>query len=122
MLHVFLVKYSSQVLVSPYVLESSFLSAMSDREKAAEEEGATGAGVDEEGDPPASSLIPEVLCEYMKIPAGATEVTIMAKVRATVQQDENRRAPITICAAVDRRYVLLGIDPECSFLTAYVHW
>ncbi len=68
-------------------------------------EGAAGGGADGEGEPPASSLVPEVLCEYMKIPATGTEVTVMAKIRATVHQDESRRASISICAAVDRRYV-----------------
>ena len=66
--------------------------------------GTTGTeGGEVAGKPPASSLVPEVLCEYMKIPVTQTEVTVMAKVRAVSQQDETRRAPITICAAIDRR-------------------
>ena len=52
---------------------------------------------------PTPSLAAQTLCEYMKIPATQTKVTIMAKIRAVAQQDENRRAPITICAAIDRR-------------------
>ncbi len=77
--------------------------------------GAGGGGGVDEGQVPASSLIPEVLCEFMKIPATMTEVTAMAKIRATVQQDENRRAPITICAAVDRRYVHLNFLLQAKF-------
>lgn len=51
---------------------------------------------------PPSTLVLEALSEYMKIPVSKTEVTVMAKVRARSQSDEERRAPITICAAIDR--------------------
>ena len=50
-----------------------------------------------------SCLVPELLCEFMKVPAASTEVTLMAKVRAMAQVNEERRAPVTICAAIDRR-------------------
>lgn len=57
-----------------------------------------------EGDPTSSppSLDLQALCEYMKLPRTRAEVTVMAKVKAVTQEDENRRAPITICAAIDR--------------------
>ena len=51
-----------------------------------------------------SCLVPELLCEYMKIPATQTDVTLMAKIRAMAQVSEERRAPVTICAAIDRRF------------------
>ena len=50
-----------------------------------------------------SCLVPELLSEFMKVPAASTEVTLMAKVRAMAQVSEDRRAPVTICAAIDRR-------------------
>lgn len=59
----------------------------------------------EGGKKPAASLELEVLSEYMKIPATRTEVTVMARIKALAQQDGDRRAPVTICAAIDRRWV-----------------
>lgn len=59
---------------------------------------------EEVGATPESSLVLEVLAEYMKIPVSETEVTVMAKVTALSPPNEDRRAPITICAAIDRRY------------------
>ena len=50
-----------------------------------------------------SCLVPELLSEFMKVPATSTEVTLMAKIRAMAQVNEERRAPVTICAAIDRR-------------------
>jgi hypothetical protein len=50
-----------------------------------------------------SCLVPELLCEYLKIPKSPTEVTLMLKVRAVAQATEDRRAPVTICAVIDRR-------------------
>ena len=50
-----------------------------------------------------SCLVPELLSEFMKVPSSRTDVTLMAKVRAMVQANEERRAPVTICAAIDRR-------------------
>ncbi len=52
---------------------------------------------------PDSALILETLSEYLKITTGLSEVTVMAKVTALAQPNEDRRAPITICAAIDRR-------------------
>jgi len=57
---------------------------------------------EEETMPP--SLVVEVLSEYMKIPITQCEVTAMAKIKALAQLNEERRAPITICAAIDRRW------------------
>lgn len=56
------------------------------------------------GDPSAAcpALVMEAVSEYMKVPATLTEMTVMAKLRARLQPDEERRAPITICAAIDR--------------------
>ena len=50
-----------------------------------------------------SCLVPELLCEFLKIPPSQTEVTLMAKVSAMAEVSEERRAPVTICAAIDRR-------------------
>ena len=59
-------------------------------------------GEDVQSKNPPSTLVLEGLSEFMKIPVRRTEVTIMAKLRAGSQPDEERRAPITICAAIDR--------------------
>ena len=56
-----------------------------------------------EGEEQASCLVPELLSEYMKVPASRTDVTLMAKVRALAPVDEERRTPVSICAAIDRR-------------------
>lgn len=61
-----------------------------------------GAGEDGTGSSSSPALIMEAVGEYMKIPATRTEMTVMAKLRARLQPDEDRRAPITICAAIDR--------------------
>ena len=50
-----------------------------------------------------SCLVPELVCEYLKIPKSSTEVTLMLKVKAVEQATEERRAPVTICAVIDRR-------------------
>lgn len=50
-----------------------------------------------------SCLVPELLSEFMKVPVAPTEVTLMAKIRAMAQVNEDGRAPVTICAAIDRR-------------------
>ena len=57
-----------------------------------------------EGDLASASpaLVMEAVCEFMKIPATKRDMTVMAKLRARLQPDEDRRAPITICAAIDR--------------------
>ena len=52
-----------------------------------------------------SCLVPELLCEFLKIPKSPTQVTLMLKVRAVAQATEDRRAPVTICAVIDRRCV-----------------
>ncbi len=52
---------------------------------------------------PDSALILETLSEYLKITTSLSEVTVMAKITALAQPNEDRRAPITICAAIDRR-------------------
>lgn len=54
-----------------------------------------------------SSLVLEVVGDYMKVPSSPTELTIMAKLRALASSAEagkegQSRAPITICAAIDR--------------------
>ena len=65
-------------------------------------EGGEKSKEEEESLPP--SLVVEVLSEYMKIPITQCEVTTMAKIRALAQPNEEKRAPITICAAIDRRW------------------
>lgn len=61
-------------------------------------------GADKDGDTSLASpaLVMEAVGEYMKLPATRTEMTVMAILRARLQPDEDRRAPITICAAIDR--------------------
>ena len=56
----------------------------------------------EGGVPDSPALVVEAVCEFMKIPATKREMTVMAKLRARLQPDEDRRAPISICAAIDR--------------------
>lgn len=58
-------------------------------------------------DAPPSSLVLEVVGDYMKVPTEAAEVTVMARLKALSSNagDEDgggARAPITICAAIDR--------------------
>lgn len=51
------------------------------------------------------TLLLSVLSEYDSIPDNKlVECTVMAQVRAKEQENEERRAPVTICAAIDRRY------------------
>lgn len=59
--------------------------------------------------PAASSLVLEVVGEYMKVPTEPAEVTVMARLKAlpnaaSAADEEGRgaRAPVTICAAIDR--------------------
>lgn len=57
---------------------------------------------------PPPSLVLEVVGDSMKIPTSAVEVTVMAKLSAVASSrpeeegGEDSRAPITICAAIDR--------------------
>ncbi len=48
------------------------------------------------------SLTLEVKCDAMKAPASPTEVTVMARLTASAQKEGDRRAPVTLCAAIDR--------------------
>lgn len=53
------------------------------------------------------SLVLEVVGEYMKVPTEASEVTVMARIKALPssagdEEGGGARAPITICAAIDR--------------------
>ena len=59
----------------------------------------------ESGTPAPPSLDLVALSEYDKVPLSRVEVTVMAKIKAVSQDNEERRAPITICAAIDRRFV-----------------
>lgn len=61
-------------------------------------------GAEKDGDSSSDSpaLVLEAVGEYMKLPATRKEMTVMAKLRARLQPDEDRRAPISICAAIDR--------------------
>ena len=60
-----------------------------------------------EATPVASSLVLEVVCDCMKVPTSPATVTVMAKLcasagnEAEAEQGESR-APITLCAAIDR--------------------
>lgn len=57
-----------------------------------------------------STLQVEVICEYEQIPADKKqECCLMVRVKAAPPMNEDRRAPITICAAIDRRLVYCSI-------------
>ena len=71
--------------------------------------GGGAKGAEGKATSPPPSLEVQALSEYMKLPGTRSEVTVMAKVKAVSQEDESRRAPITICAAIDRRWVWLGV-------------
>ena len=46
-----------------------------------------------------------ILSEYDTVPSNKlVECTVMAQIKAKEQENEERRAPVTICAAIDRRY------------------
>lgn len=48
-------------------------------------------------------LVLEVLGDCLKLPSTATQLSVMAKLRASsAEEDGESRAPITICAAIDR--------------------
>ena len=67
-----------------------------------------GGGKPKEGEDGASArgtLQAEILCEYEQIPGGTKqECALMIRVKAAEPLNEDRRAPVTICAAIDRRY------------------
>lgn len=67
---------------------------------------ATGLGEDNPAPP---SLVLEVVGEYMKLPTEPSEVTVMARLKALPgqageegEEGGGARAPITLCAAIDR--------------------
>ena len=65
-----------------------------------------GGGGDKKDSGPAvkDALLLNVLSEYDAIPGSKlVECTVMAQIKAE-QGNEERRAPVTICAAIDRRY------------------
>ena len=47
----------------------------------------------------------EVFTDYERITPAQTDVMVLATVTAAPLANEERRAPITICAAIDRRWV-----------------
>ena len=49
----------------------------------------------------------EVFTDYERITPAQTDVMVLATVTAAPLANEERRAPITICAAIDRR---LGVN------------
>jgi len=51
----------------------------------------------------------EVFTDYERITPAQTDVTVLATVTAAPLASEERRAPITICAAIDRRYDLSNL-------------
>lgn len=61
---------------------------------------------DEEGSEVVPSLVLEVVGEYMKTPTKPTELTVMARLKAQPsaggEEGGGSRAPITLCAAIDR--------------------
>ena len=60
-----------------------------------------------ESPPSSPSLVLEVVGEYMKVPTEPAEVTVMARLKALPnstadEEGGGARAPVTICAAIDR--------------------
>ena len=72
--------------------------------------GGDGSKMNEPGEAKAvaSSLELGVVCDCMKVPTKVSAVTVMAKLRAaagssgTEDEQAESRAPITLCAAIDR--------------------
>ena len=83
--------------------EAELEAVMDDSGSASEGEAVQAVLVTEPPREKPSCLVPELLCEFMKVPATGTDVTLMAKIRAMAEVSEERRAPVTICAAIDRR-------------------
>ena len=52
----------------------------------------------------AGALWMEILCEHERIPAGKrTDSAFMIRIRAVAESNQDRRAPVTICAVIDKR-------------------
>ena len=63
-----------------------------------------GGNKQKEGADAVGTLQAEVLCEYEQIPGGRRQdCALMVRVRAAPPPNEDKRAPVTICAAIDRR-------------------
>ena len=46
----------------------------------------------------------EILCEHERIPAGKRiDSAFMIRIRAIAESNQDRRAPVTICAVIDKR-------------------
>ena len=52
----------------------------------------------------------EVFNEYDKVPPWPTSMTVMASLEALTESNDSKRAPVTICAVIDRRYGLVALD------------
>ena len=47
----------------------------------------------------------ELTCEFKQIPAKVTNLkcSLLSTIKAGAQSNDDKRAPVTICAAIDRR-------------------
>lgn len=53
------------------------------------------------------SLSLQVLCQYDQIPSRRSiDCTLLVKITATSELNEDRRAPVTLVATIDRRYIM----------------
>ena len=49
----------------------------------------------------------QVLCQYDQIPSQyQMDCTLLVKIKATSELNEDRRAPVTLVATIDRRYIM----------------
>ena len=69
-----------------------------------------GGGDNKDGAKPVekSSLSLTVLCQYEEIPlqrARQLDCSLLVKIKAVAEQNEDRRAPVTLIATIDRRYM-----------------
>ena len=68
--------------------------------------GGGGAKKTDEKDPSNDEVLKlELTCEFKQIPSNVTNLkcSLLSTVTAEAQSNEDKRAPVTICAAIDRR-------------------
>lgn len=62
----------------------------------------------------------QVLCQYEQIPSQyQMDCTLLVKIKATSELNEDRRAPVTLVATIDRRYIMcISLLLLINYLTA----
>lgn len=62
----------------------------------------------------------QVLCQYDQIPSQyQMDCTLLVKIKATSELNEDRRAPVTLVATIDRRYIMcISLLLLINYLTA----